>query len=619
MLSLFALFIAQTPTLLPETVVVETRQAAPLADASPSVSRINVSEATEAGTNSISRLLSTVPGIFAAEQTGEGSQSSLFLRGTNSSQSAVLLDGRRLPQGFLNGYETERYRIFGLSSVQVLRGPSSSLYGANAIGGVIDLRLPQPLIDKPHAELAIEGGSFGRASLGINYVTNNAQGAGAATQGTAVTLTTSHEDGWRPNSQLDASTALIKSEWKLNPHLTFDLIGSADLSKARLPGPETAPNLTDFQNDDGWMLSPGLHYEDKDVQAAAFWSHGVMSMKSFTWGATHQGYELTHDEVTAFADWKTRTNLILGLGTTYECSRYDQRVLELNTTPYPYAKAWADTHESLGLWTHADWQATPSDRFKAALRHDTFTDFASKTTGEFSFAHKLNKELTLHAKYATAYRTPAGGELVYGTVGGVPLRPESNRGIEIGLRHEDALPNALSWTLVAFENRLTDLIDFTSTYEAYNIAQARTRGVELGIEARPAKGLRCFGSATYLETEALSTYTSLDGRPVQTGESLLARPRVNLSAGIEILPNENWTLGASLNYLRSRTDFDWNTFSRANIPDAIYYRAWVRRALGESSEVSLRIENIFGETAPPKALGYGAQPRSVYLGFTRKF
>jgi len=87
MLSIAALLLAQTPTRLPDTVVIETRQASRLAEASPSVSRLDVAAASDAGQTTLSGLLGAAPGVFATEQSGEGSVGSLFLRGTNSSLS----------------------------------------------------------------------------------------------------------------------------------------------------------------------------------------------------------------------------------------------------------------------------------------------------------------------------------------------------------------------------------------------------------------------------------------------------------------------------------------------------------------------------------------------------
>jgi len=613
MLSLAALFLAQTPTRLPETVVVETRQTTALAEASPSVSRLDVAAASESGLTTLSGLLGGAPGVYATEQAGEGSVGSLFLRGTNSTQTAVLLDGRRLPQGFSNSYEIGRYRIFGLSSVEILRGPSSSLYGANALGGVVDLRQQSPLAAKAASTLLAEGGSYGRGSLGLSFLSNNAVGAQPATAGTALSLSASHDDGWRPNGDRDALSAYVKHEWKLAPELTFDLVGSADHGKAGLPGQDLggAGSLTDWERDSGWLLSPGLRFQDAQTEATLFWSRAGSAVSSLTAPYSNR-YLLDRDEVTAFVDRKVRSDLTLGLGLSYERTTFEQFDVAASSL------TWADTHESLGVWARADWQVTAADRLRASVRDDRFTDFAGKTTGELTYSRRLTKELLAHAKVGTAYRAPAANDLAYGTHLGLPLRPESNTGTEVGLRHENAVPGALSWTLVAFRNELTDLIDYNpSSFQTYNIAKARTQGVEAGVEARPAKGLRLFGATTWLDSEIRSTDYFL-GTGL-TGDKLLRRPTLTLTVGLEVIPNDDWTFGVSAAHLRGREDYDWNSASRVNLPDATFVRLWVRRVLSDSTEISLRIENLFGEDAPPAAFGFGAQPRSAYVGLTRRF
>ena len=611
MLTLAVLFLAQAPTRLPETVVIETRQATPLADASPSVSRLDVTAATESGQTTLAGLLGGAPGVYATEQSGEGSVGSLFLRGTNSSQTAVLLDGRRLPQGFSNSYEIGRYRIFGLSSVEILRGPSSSLYGANALGGVIDLRQQSPLTAKAGTTLVAEGGSYGRGSLGLAFLSNNAAGKQVATNGTSVSLSASHDDGWRPNGYRDALSSYFKHESRLSPNLVFDFLGSADHGKAGLPDNSGATSLTNWQRDSGWLLSPGLRFQDANTEATVFWSLAGSAISSVN-APYVERYLLDRDEVTAFVDHKIRPNLTLGLGLSYERTTFELFDVAANSL------TWADTHESLGVWARADWQVTAADRFRATVRDDRFTDFAGKSTGEVSYSHRLTKELLAHVKVGTAYRTPAANDLAYGTHLGLPLLPESNTGTEIGLRHENAVPGALSWTLVAFRNELTDLIDYNpSSYQTYNIAKARTQGVEAGLETRPAKGLRLFGATTWLDSEVRSAdYFFSTG---MAGDKLLRRPSLTLTLGMEATPNDDWAFGISAAHLRGREDFDWNAYSRVNLPDATFVRVWVRRILPDGTEISLRIENLFGEDAPPAALGFGAQPRSAYVGLTRRF
>jgi vitamin B12 transporter len=613
MLSILAIFLAQAPTRLPETVVIETRQAIPLADASPSVSRLDVTAATESGLTSLTSLLGGAPGVYATEQSGEGSVGSLFLRGTNSSQTAVLLDGRRLPQGFSNSYEIGRYRIFGLSSVEILRGPSSSLYGANALGGVIDLRQQSPLSAKAGSTIIAEGGSYGRGSLGFSFLSNNAVGAQAATHGTAISISASHDDGWRPNGDRDALSTYLKHEWRLSPNLVFDLVGSADHGKAGLPGQDIggAASLTDWQRDSGWLLSPGLRFQDANTDATVFWSRAGSAISSVTVPFANR-YLLDRDELTAYVDRKVRPDLSLGFGLSYERTTFEQFDVAANSL------TWSDTHESLGVWMHADLQVTAADRVRASVRDDRFTDFAGKTTGDISYSHRFSKELLAHAKVGTAYRAPAANDLAFGTHLGLPLRPESSTGTEIGLRHENAVPGALSWTLVAFRNELTDLIDSNPvSFQSYNIAKARTQGVEAGLETRPAKGLRLFGASTWLDSKIRST-DYLFGTGL-TGDKLLRRPTVALTLGLEVIPNDDWTFGVSAAHLRGRVDYDWNSSRRVGLPDATFVRVWIRRILSDKTEISLRIENLFGEDAPPAAFGFGAQPRSAYLGLTRKF
>lgn len=613
MLTFAALLLAQAPTRLPETVVIETRQAKPLAETSASVSRLDVAAATDAGQTTLTSLLGGAPGVFATEQSGEGSVGALFLRGTNSTQTAVLLDGRRLPQGFSNSYEIGRYRIFGLASVEVLRGPSSTLYGANALGGVIDLRQQSPLTARNGSTLVAEGGSYGRGTLNYALLTNNAEAGQAATQGTALSLTATHDDGFRPNADREAVSAFLKHEQRLAPNLVFDLVGSADHGKAGLPGQQLGgpPNLTDWQRDGGWLLSPGLRFRDETTEASIFWSRAGSSIESLTAPYANR-YLLDRDEVTATIDRRVRPDLILGLGLSYESTSFDQFDVAANSL------TWADTQESLGVWTRAEWQVTANDRLRAAVRADRFTDFAGKTTGDVTYSRRLSKEKLAHVKVGTAYRAPAANDLAYGTHLGLPLRPESNTGFEIGLRHEDLVPGALSWTLVAFRNDLSDLIDYNPiSYQTYNIAEARTQGLEAGVETRPAKGLRLFGAATWLDSQIVSSDYFL-GTGL-TGDKLLRRPTLTLSLGAEVMPDDDWTFGVSAAHLRGREDFDWNAYARTALPDATFVRLWIRRVLSDRTEISLRLENIFGEDAPPAAFGFPAQPRSAYLSLTRRF
>ena len=584
---------------LPETIVVETRRPTLLSEASPSVTKFSPQNSSLSQFGTLSNVLSATPGVYASEQSGIGSSTSVFFRGTNSAHTAFLLDGRRLSEGFSGNYEIGRYRTYGLSSVEILRGPSSSLYGANALGGVIDCRLPQPLTESSNNHSTLEIGSHGYASLGISATNNNAQGTEPATQGNTVTFTTSHDKGWRDNSTRDASNLLFKSVWKISDKMNFDILGSADTSRARLPGTDVAPTPNDWQNDHGWLISPGIFFHDESTQAAAFWSHNESSTKSYTF-ATDYSYKIKRDELTAYVDQKVDSQLNLGLGVSYENNHFTQ----IESTP----KTWIDTMESLGLWTRADWKINPDNQLKVTLREDAFSDFQKHFSWDIYYRHSLDKELSAHAKLATAYHTPSANDLAGGTVGGAALRPETNYGKELGLRYENG--KDLSWTLVIFENHLTDLIsfDYVYPYPAYNINEARSRGVEFGIQSQITSTLKLFGTATYLNTKDFAT-----------NDSLIRRPDLIFTLGAEINPTTAWTYGLSVNHIAKRIDYDPISYAVVKSPNGTYWRTWLVYHYKNSQELSLHVENLFNETAPPASLGFPAQPRSFYLSFSVKY
>jgi outer membrane cobalamin receptor len=442
-------------------------------------------------------------------------------------------------------------------------------------------------------------GSYDYVSWGISLSNNNAQGTEVATQGNSLTFTTSHDKGWRPNSSRDASTLLLKSAWKISEKLSFDIIGSGDLSRSRLPGTEVSPTPNDWQNDYGWLISPGLFYHDELTQAAAFWSHNETSTRSYTL-ATDYNYQVKRDELTAYIDRKIDSQLNLGLGVSYENNRFNQ----YESTP----KIWADTMESFGLWTRADWKITADDQVKITLREDTFSDFKSHFSWDVNYRHQLSKTLNAYAKLATAYHTPTANDLAGGTVGNLALRPETNYGKELGLRYENG--KDLSWTIVLFENSLTDLIsfDYVYPYPAYNINQARTRGIELGVQSQLSNSLKVFGTGTYLNTKDYAT-----------NNSLIRRPDLLFTLGAEITPTDAWTYGLSMNHIAKRIDYDPTTYAVVKSPNGTYWRTWLIYHYKTNQELSLHIENLFNETAPPASLGFPAQPRSFYLTFSVKY
>ena len=600
---------------LPETIVVEDRLPRPANEASPSISRIEGADLEEQGRRDLAAALGDLPGMVALAQSGEGSQTSLLIRGTSSSHAALLLDGRRLTPGFSGSYEAGRYRLGGLASVEVRRGAASSLYGANALGGVIDLRLRDPLTDTEGNSLSVDAGSYGKAGLRLSTLTRSHADAGRVAD-----LSLSREDGWRANSERESFAFVGKEAHRLAPTVVADVVVAADNTLAGLPGQRSVsvpddPN--DWQRDSGWLVSPGLRFGEGEQRGQIFWSHSQSTVTSYVDGTNFFGpylynerAELIRDELTALGEQRLG-DLTLGGGLTYERSDYDQQAIS------PSSQAWADVQEGFGVWAYAEWRRTEVERIRAGIRNDRFTDFGGKTTGDVAWTLSLAEGRVLQARLATAFRAPSANDLAYGTSGNAPLRPETNRSLELGFRQTPTSPLGTGWAAVVFENKLRDLIDYdpADNYKTFNIGQATTRGLELEVETRPALGWKVRGSLTFLEAIAETGLLGL----VQPGERLLRRPDIASGLALECRPTEATAMGAGLVWLRGREDFDFNTGNRVDLKDVVQARLWATHQLDTFTRLTFRIENVGGSRAEIASLGYPSPPRAITVGLTREF
>ena len=124
---------------LPQVVVTATRTATLSDELLSDVSVIDRSQIEQAGTATLSELLTTLPGIQHTSNGGRGASGSLSLRGTNTNQTLVLIDGLRLSSATTGATALEHIPLEQIERIEVLRGPASSLYGSDAIGGVIQI------------------------------------------------------------------------------------------------------------------------------------------------------------------------------------------------------------------------------------------------------------------------------------------------------------------------------------------------------------------------------------------------------------------------------------------------------------------------------------------------
>jgi vitamin B12 transporter len=191
---------AQTPQKsgpLPEVVITATKTKTETWRTASSVTVIDRKKIDEQQLKLLPEALRQVPGLVIADRGTPGSVNGIFLRGTNSDQTLVVIDGRPMPANLAGLYNIETMALDNVERIEVLRGPAASLYGGKTLGGVINIITRSGHgLSKPETTLMWEGGSFGtsRESLG----TRGAVGI----YDWSLDLSRTDTQGYRLNSQM---------------------------------------------------------------------------------------------------------------------------------------------------------------------------------------------------------------------------------------------------------------------------------------------------------------------------------------------------------------------------------------------------------------------------------
>jgi len=149
-------------TTLPDIVVTATGNATPAAEIGSSVTVVTADQIVAQQRNTVNDVLNNVPGLNIVQSGGPGSQTSVFMRGTNSNHVKVLIDGIDVsdPSNPNGSFDFGQLLTGDVARIEVLRGPQSGLYGSDAIGGVISITTKAGS-GPPKVTGSIEGGSFG--------------------------------------------------------------------------------------------------------------------------------------------------------------------------------------------------------------------------------------------------------------------------------------------------------------------------------------------------------------------------------------------------------------------------------------------------------------------------
>lgn len=472
---------------LDQITVTGTRTAITVDQSLAAVEIITRDEIDRSQAQSLPQLLRGRAGINLVNQGGLGKLTTLFLRGAESDQTLILVDGVRIGSATSGLAALQDIPVDSIERIEIVRGPRSSLYGSDAIGGVIQI-FTRPRVSGIAPRLRVGAGSHGlrEAAAGVNASStrgwfavdatrqlddgiNACRGTGAPTYaGCGVDTPDPDRDGYR-RSSLSLQGGLLATD-----KLTLQANGLRSEGRNQYDS-NPAFGLPDNSATVQQVVGGKLRYAPSDLltlQLSA--GSNVDASDNFTNRSFNNRFDSRRDSAALQSDVRLGPGQLLTLG--YDWLR------DRGSVSGAFASYGANRGNRAAF---AQYQGRfGRNDLQAALRHDDNDQFRGHDTGSVAWGIDAVHGLRFRASAGTAFKAPSFNELYYPYYGNAALRPETSRSIEAGVAQR---LSGWQWQLNAYQTTIDQLITYDPTiYVANNLDRARIRGVELTTQTRLA-------------------------------------------------------------------------------------------------------------------------------------
>ncbi|MDF1751912.1 MAG: TonB-dependent receptor [Verrucomicrobiales bacterium] len=571
-----------------------------------SVDTIAVSELRQYQRFSVNDTLRQMAGTTIVQNGGPGTLTGFNIRGMQSDQNVVLLNGRRLPPGLAGQYQLEFLEVSTLESVQVLKGAAGSLYGADAIGGVIDLKSTDArFVETNGISMYSEAGSF--TTFRNGGIASFREGrVGAVIE--AATIST---NGDRPNSEFENGTLRGDIAFDVADGIWFDVLGFVQAGEVMVPGSDFQnPNFPAKQENlnDSYLISPRLTIERDNWDASVFYSYNQNDLENintpqFFGFGTNGSLRQIGRETEALFNYTAIDNATLSVGG----GNYEYYFLQKPIGTNSFVANESHQYSYSSVFGQADVDLPAGFNVIGSVRNDNHDTYADATTYSVGVSKDFEATGTrIFAKTATGYRAPTGQDLLFivdpSGISPADIKPEESESWEVGIR-QDFFDETASLTVTYFENEFINSIEFDPVTFGLSTVDGQTKGFEVEGALSPRDGIDFYANYTYLDTTVIGGAGNLSGNP---GDRLARRPRHTFNSGV-VFGGDHWDLGTEIH-----SSFD--RYDRATAPsfvdDYISTRVFGSFDLTDKLELYGRVENLFDEeylyTRGYKAPGFGA-------------
>ncbi len=570
--------------------------------ASQSTSNIEVitsEEIRQNGYSSIVDALSNTLGVNISQNGGVGQKSSFFLRGMDSGKILVLVDGMRLndPSTTNNTSMIEFLPISNIEQIEIIRGGSSSIWGANASAGVINIITKNSTTDGVNGSVGINSGSHGTKGSDVSLFYKNDKlntkliGSIFDTNGISVLAPQKSEKdeynsknltagiGYDFTDTTKASIALIKTKTKGDYDDEYNSNGAND---------DYSNFITDSTNIAGTISTKvGL------VDSVFNITHGNYKREYFTtsllFGDGDNRYEATTNEYSLINSYAHKFGKSV-LGFEYK-----------DIDGFNQYNTYAPTDGSFtnkGIFLSNSIKPIDKLLIEANLRYDDFDKFDGKVTYKLGVKYDATNDIKLGANYYTSLNAPSVYQLANPVFGEI-LKPSFVNGYDMSLSYKDFV------TLTYFDNTIKDDIVYDYTNWGYynNSADEKIRGVEVSAS-----------TPTLFDRFIIkANYTHLIDMKDMSGTPLYNRAKDEFNAIAEYFYDDSTIISLNGQYIGDRVSY--GNMQSGN------YTLWnlnFTKQFDKNIDVALHLKNIF-DKEHQSIYNYNSEGRSIYADIKYKF
>lgn len=517
------------PTLR-DIVVTASRSAEPLADAIGDVTLIGPQQLAEARGDSIAEIIGRAPGVQFTNSGGPQTITSLFLRGANANQTLVLIDGMRVNGSTSGGAAFPAIDPAMVERIEILRGAASSLYGSDAIGGVINIITKKGVQDRPLSAWANAGygtHETAKSSLGLSGA---AQGWDYSFSASAATskgfdvqrprfsnqapndMHSPDKDGYRSH----AVSGTLGYRWAEGHHIglsayngytdgDFDAAGYDPLTWASFP----LENVYSLYRQQAYAITSTDRITDQWESVLRFgWNKDTVESRN----------PATFDDTSSLRrifSWQNNWQFLPQHRLSLVTERTEERI-QAHTR---YDRTDRNTN-AIGLIYKGRIERLHA---QASVRNDNYTDYGNQTTGSLGLDFDLTDAWQIGIAGNTGFHAPTFNDMYYPGSVNLDLKPEKSRNIEAHIAYAGERTQA---RLTLFQNKIRDLIVWDNAlFKTNNLDSATIRGITLS-------GEHDFGGTTVRASADFLDPRNDDPAP-GTQSQLIRRARQVFHLGVE--------------------------------------------------------------------------------------